>query len=249
MKSTIPPLEGSFEKAILSETSPEMTALVRNFDWAKTPLGPISSWSHALYETVENLLGNGFGMLLWWGPEHCQIYNDAYRPVLGEKHPASLGQPASECWPEIWERIGPLIHRPFRTGSPSVVTDFRLMPNRHGFQEDAYFTFAYSPVFDSSAPGGIGGVMATVYETTGNVIAERRMRTLSELSATTAKATSEPEICAFVANVLKNASRDAPFTLLYLIEPDTRTASLQARTGIAECEVPREVLKKLASLC
>ena len=65
---------------------------------------------------VSLLLANRFPLLLWWGPSYIQIYNDPYRPVLGTKHPTSLGQPAAECWPEIWNVIGPLIDVPFDGG-------------------------------------------------------------------------------------------------------------------------------------
>ena len=65
----------------------DMGALMRSIDWAKTPLGPVSGWSHALRTTVGLLLRNRFPMLLWWGPQFVQIYNDAYRPIPGAKHP------------------------------------------------------------------------------------------------------------------------------------------------------------------
>src|SRR5262245_44014217 len=84
----------------------EMGALMRSIDWSKTPLGPVSGWSRALRSMVGVLLRNRFPMLLWWGPQFCQLYNDAYRPIPGDKHPRSMGQPASECWPEIWHIIG-----------------------------------------------------------------------------------------------------------------------------------------------
>ena len=78
----------------------EMGALIGAFDWARTPRGPIDQWSPALRMMSGFLLVNRFPLLLWWGPEYTSIYNDAYRPVLGEKHPWSLGQPVSECWKE-----------------------------------------------------------------------------------------------------------------------------------------------------
>src|SRR5690349_22930459 len=80
----------------------EMGALMRTIDWARTPLGPVSGWSQALRTMVGLLLRNRFPLLLWWGPQLVQLYNDAYRPVLGAKHPKSMGQPASECWNEIF---------------------------------------------------------------------------------------------------------------------------------------------------
>ena len=74
----------------------EMGALIRSMDWSKTPIGDVETWSPALRMMVRLVLANRFPLLLWWGPRYCQLYNDAYRPVLGDKHPASMGQPASE---------------------------------------------------------------------------------------------------------------------------------------------------------
>jgi hypothetical protein len=75
----------------------EMGKLIRSKDWSKTPLGPVGTWSPALRMMVSFLLANRFPLLLWWGPEYVSIYNDAYRPVLGAKHPWAIGQPFREC--------------------------------------------------------------------------------------------------------------------------------------------------------
>jgi len=76
----------------------EMGALMRSLDWSKTPLGPVETWPQSLRMMVRFLLANRFPLLLWWGPDYASIYNDAYRPILGRKHPASMGQPVRECW-------------------------------------------------------------------------------------------------------------------------------------------------------
>src|SRR6266508_3874440 len=81
----------------------DMGALMRSIDWSQTPLGPVAGWSQALRTMVGLLLRNRFPLLLWWGPEFVQLYNDAYRPVPGAKHPRAMGQPAAECWTEIWQ--------------------------------------------------------------------------------------------------------------------------------------------------
>src|SRR5581483_5575642 len=65
----------------------EMGALIREIDWSKTPLGAIDTWSLALRMMVSFLLANRFPLLLWWGAQYVQIYNDAYRPIPGTKHP------------------------------------------------------------------------------------------------------------------------------------------------------------------
>jgi hypothetical protein len=79
----------------------EMDARIRAFDWARSPLGPRENWSPALRATLGVMLANRFPLLLWWGPDYISIYNDAYVPILGNKHPKALGLPVKECWSEI----------------------------------------------------------------------------------------------------------------------------------------------------
>jgi hypothetical protein len=145
----------------------EMGALMRSIDWSRTAVGPVSEWSQALRMMVGLLLRNRFPLILWWGPKFVQFHNDTYRPIPGDKHRKSLGQPASECWSEIWHIIGPMIEAPF-SGQPATTSDdLLLVMNRKGFMEETHFKVAYSPVPDDTVqPTGVGGVLATVAETT-----------------------------------------------------------------------------------
>ena len=172
----------------------EMGERIRLFDWSKTPLGPQASWSPALRTTLKIVLANRFPHILWWGPDYIQFYNDAYRPIPGEKHPDRvLAQPASECWSEIWHVIGPLIDRPFRGGASTWDDDILLEVRRHGFLEECHFVIAYSPVPDETVPSGIGGVLATVHEISEKIVAERRVRALRDLGARAGEAKGAEE--------------------------------------------------------
>ncbi|HZS57657.1 MAG TPA: ATP-binding protein [Gemmatimonadaceae bacterium] len=202
-------------------------------DWAATPLGPVHRWSQSLTTMVSFLLVNRFPLLLWWGPEYIQLYNDPYRPVLGTKHPRSMGQPARECWPEIWNVIGPLINRPFQGGPPTWMEDIQLELDRHGFAEETHFTIAYSPVPDPSAPRGIGGVLATVHEITEKVIGERRVLMLRDLGARAlAEARTAESACGTAAEILAKHPLDVPFALLYLIDAAGARATLAGIAGV-----------------
>lgn len=209
----------------------EMGALIRSIDWQATPLGAPQNWSPALRTMVRILLANRFPLLLWWGPRYIQIYNDPYRPVPGDKHPASMGQPASECWPEIWNVIGPLIDTPFNGGPATWIEDLELILNRAGFFEETHFTVAYSPAPDETAPRGIGGVLATVHEITEKIVGQRRVMVLRDLGAA-AEAKSAEEACANAAQSLADHAKDLPFALLYLVDTDGRNAVLAAAAGI-----------------
>jgi PAS domain S-box-containing protein len=210
----------------------EMEALIRATDWSRTPIGAPHTWSPTLRTLVNFLLANRFPLLLWWGPQYIQIYNDAYRPIPGSKHPKSLGQPASECWAEIWDIIGPLIDTPFNGGPSTWMEDIALEINRYGYMEETHFTIAYSPVPDETAPRAIGGVLATVHEITGKVVAERRVAALRDLGTSARDAVTAEEACAMAAATLARHDLEIPFALLYLIEPDRRHARLVGATGL-----------------
>src|SRR6478735_8570373 len=100
-----------------------MGALVRQKDWAQAPFGPVESWPQSLRSAVSICLGSGFPIAIYWGPELALLYNEAWSPIPGAKHPRALGQPAREVWPEIWETIGPLFEHVLTTGEATRSKD------------------------------------------------------------------------------------------------------------------------------
>ena len=210
----------------------EMGSLMRSMDWSQTLLGAPENWSAALRMMANFLLANRFPQLLWWGPQFCSIYNDAYIPILGVKHPWALGRPVSEVWKEIWDVLKPLIETPFHGGPATWMEDIPLEINRRGFFEETHFTIAYSPVPDETAPGGIGGVLATVHEITDKVIGERRVHALRELGARSAEPKSAEEACSDVGKTLSSFPRDVPFLLLYVLDEKQKTARLACSLGV-----------------
>ena len=220
-----------------------MGSLMRSMDWSKTSIGAVESWSPALRMVVRLLLANRFPLLLRWGPDYCQIYNDAYRPILGAKHPVSMGQPANECFSEIWGVIGPLIDTPFKGGPATWIDDLQLEFIRYDRLEEAHFTVAYSPVPDETVPSGIGGVLATVHEITGQVVGERRGLALRDLGSRCGEAKTAEEACAIAASTLAHYPEDVPFALLYLLDGEQKQAYLAGVAGIeiGKAESPLEI--------
>ena len=131
-----------------------MGALMRAHDWAATPLGPVEAWPQSLRTAVSIMLASGFPMIIFWGPEYIQLYNDAYRPVLGStKHPASLGQRGRDCWPEIWEtRLAPMFGSVMSGGEPIWSEDLLFYLDRNGYLEETWFTFSLSVCWRRFAP-------------------------------------------------------------------------------------------------
>ncbi|MDZ8056573.1 MAG: PAS domain S-box protein [Aulosira sp. ZfuVER01] len=206
----------------------EMAVLMRSLDWSQTPLGPISGWAQSLKTSISILMSSRYPMFVWWGREYANLYNDAYRPMMGAKHPQFLGQSAKECWAGIWDVVGPLADNVLLTGQPTWSENLLLIMNRNGYPEEAYFTFSYNPVRDES--GGVGGILCGVIETTKQVIGERRLRTLRELSASTGAAKTVQEACHLAMATLSANTHDLPFALLYLVEPDGSQARLVSST-------------------
>ena len=56
----------------------ECGRIMASVDWAATPLGPVASWPASLRFAVRTVLASRFPMVLTWGPEYRQLYNDAY---------------------------------------------------------------------------------------------------------------------------------------------------------------------------
>ena len=194
----------------------------------------MEQWSPTLRTTVDFLLANRFPLLLWWGPDYISIYNDAYRPILGGKHPRALGQPFSMVWPEIDHILRPLIDTPFDGGPATWRDDILLEINRHGFVEETHFTIAYSPVPDAAAPRGIGGVLATVHEITDKVVGERRIGALRDLGARAGEGRTAGDAAKIAAQALQNHEKDIPFSLIYLLDQDAEEARLMASSGVPE---------------
>ena len=156
----------------------EMGARVAAFDWAATPLGPRARWSQSLKVIVDTILASQFPMAVRWGADLVQIYNDGYRPILGEKHPDALGQSYRDTWPETQRELGPL-HQAILAGERGAFfsEDMLLRLQRRGDTiEDAHFTLSYSPIPDETAASGVGGVLIIAVETTARVWMERRLR-------------------------------------------------------------------------
>src|SRR5436190_14639422 len=144
---------------------------VRGFDWAATPLGPIAAWPEALRVAVGICLNSRFPMFVWWGPQLIKIYNDGYAPMLGKRHAdGALGRPAREVWADIWSVVGPQANAVMTRGEATWNERVLLVMERHGYTEDTWFTWSYSPIPDEQ--GGVGGLFCACTEETARVRAE-----------------------------------------------------------------------------
>jgi signal transduction histidine kinase len=146
--------------------------LLRTTDWSATPLGPREAWPQTLRIAVDMCLSSRFPMFVWWGDQFINIYNDAYIPVLGKRHPTAFGRPAREIWHEIWDALWPDIEAVMVRGEATWNDRVLLVMERNGFPEETWFDWSYSPLRDED--GAIRGLFCACSEETDRVHVERQ---------------------------------------------------------------------------
>ncbi|MDB4974007.1 MAG: hypothetical protein JWN48_2348 [Myxococcaceae bacterium] len=210
----------------------ELGMRMRALDWSATPLGPVATWPQSLKTCVRIILTSRQPMFVWWGPSLINLYNDAYKAIVGGKHPVALGQPASVVWREIWAQVGPRAHSAIARNEGTYDEALLLIMERHGYAEETYYTFSYSPVPNDQ--GGAGGIICANSDDTRRIVGERQLGLLRALASDTAQARSVSDACRSAARALEADAHDVPFALLYLADGERKTLGLAARVGISE---------------
>jgi hypothetical protein len=70
-------LSASPEAVNFLKGASEMAGLIRAFDWAATPLGPIEAWPQSLKTATGLIVQSSVPIVMLWGREGVMIYNDA----------------------------------------------------------------------------------------------------------------------------------------------------------------------------
>jgi hypothetical protein len=132
-----------------------MGELTRAYDWSSSPVGEVAQWPQSLVTALSICLSSRAPIIIFWGPEHVQFYNDPFLPILGAKHPLALGQRYRDCFPEVWDLTGPMLQGVLERGESVGAEDRMLVLERSGQREECYFTWSYSPIRDESGVGGV----------------------------------------------------------------------------------------------
>ncbi|MGS0686755.1 ATP-binding protein [Nakamurella sp. GG22] len=209
----------------------EMAGLLSARDWSSTPLGPVSGWSPVLRMMVPTMLRSGFPTVINWGPEMVALYNDAYVPLLGRKHPQAVGQSTKDTWPEAWEWVAPRLDQVLRGGRTVQFDNQAQILERNGYPEECYFTFSQSPIID--VDGTIGGIFTVATETTATILSERRMRIVRELGGLSMAGIAQgghapgqlgesslPMALEAALEILGTARESLPFAVAFSAAPD-----------------------------
>ncbi|UGB37097.1 PAS domain-containing protein [Frateuria soli] len=153
----------------------EMAGCIRRHDWAATALGPIAGWPPHLRTAVDICLASPLPIAILWGEQRLQLYNDAYRAIAQQRHPAILGRPVLENWAEVRDLIGPMLDRVFTNGEPSVAENMPvLVEDTSGVPVERVFAFTFSAIHDRY--GRVTGAFHTAVEVTARLRTEHHLR-------------------------------------------------------------------------
>ncbi|MDL5591971.1 PAS domain-containing protein [Bacillus subtilis] len=163
-------------------------ALIARTDWSRSPLGGAGTWPQSLRTAVDIVIHSPMPMLLLWGPQLTQIYNNGFAVLAGNKHPHAFGQPAHQIWPELRDFTDP-IYSAVLQGQVRTYSERRFTLQRDGKESDFWLDLTYSPIRDESAQ--VAGILVTAIETNERRRIALELKQRSEESLKAQKQTEE----------------------------------------------------------
>lgn len=200
------------------DTTTPAGQLMAATDWSATPIGDPASWPESLRVLVRTILSSRYPMLILWGEQFTQLYNDAYSALIGDQHPAAMGEDCRVTLAEGWPVLGPLIDEAMTTGVASWVPALQLLLDRAGYREEAYFSVSHAPAADDD--GVTRGVLTVCSEVTEQVVGDRRLRLLQGLSLSQDGPLDLAEAAGRVVGLVGSDPLDVPFVAVYTREGD-----------------------------
>lgn len=184
-----PPKEADKGRRDLIHGDGAMASLVRGFDWRSTPLGAMETWSSAQLAALDLILGCRFPAVLLMGPQYITSYNDAFLPLIADKHPSGLGKPGAEVFAEAREVLTEQWERVLTCGEAIRQKNVCVPIVRNGKLEDVYWTYSYSPVYETD--GRILGVLVVCHDVTEELTATRERDAMAERLQQVLEATTD----------------------------------------------------------
>jgi signal transduction histidine kinase/DNA-binding response OmpR family regulator/anti-sigma regulatory factor (Ser/Thr protein kinase) len=209
------------------------------FDWQRTSVGPVEGWSASFRHAVRTVLVSRFPMVLTWGPDYLQFYNDAYIPLIGAKHPHAMGRDIRVTQSESWDALRPPIEQAMTTLEASWLPELLLPLERAGYREETYFTVSHAPAFDDD--GRVAGMHCVCTEVTGRVLGARRQRLLHALSTVGGRLGDEHGTVTAMVAALAGNTLDLPCAAVYLSVPGEPGFRRIAATGCDDRLLPEAV--------
>ncbi len=206
-------------RADLFDDSDPMSTLMRSIDWGATRLGPVEAWPDTLATALGICLASRFPIVIGWGPELLLLYNEAYRPILGAKHPHALGRPCYEAYEEVVSSLKPMLDGVPRDGRRHAGARFSLPPGARQVRPKRRTSPSRTGAIRDH-PAGPSSASSPPWpsETTERVLSMRRLQVSSELARRFGHASGAEHACRLAAEVFEEFHADIPWSALYLVE-------------------------------
>ncbi|WP_332875741.1 PAS domain-containing protein [Massilia sp. S19_KUP03_FR1] len=143
--------------------SSAVAAEILAHDWARSAFGPLEVWPRWQKAALAMVMRSPTPMALLFGADGLLLYNDGYRVVLGDRHPAVLGSSVRAAWPEAASFNDDVVKQVLG-GASLCYRDQPFRIARGGAIDERWFDLDYSPLFDDH--GQPAAVLAVVIEQT-----------------------------------------------------------------------------------
>jgi len=210
------------EEFVLQHKSPYVRALY-DFDWTKTPFGPMNTWSQSLCCMFSMVMSSGVASQIFMGPGLHLIYNELTVPTIGKKHPRIFGSAFQDAFPETWPTLKPYFAMCMTERTNVVFEDVFMFVDRYGSPEETYFTSVYTPLFDGR--GAPAGVHVAINESTKKIISLRRTATCIDINKSISSTTRLDDLWPAAIEVFETNNQDLPIVLLYSAVLETEDVS------------------------
>ncbi|KAI1817047.1 hypothetical protein GGS20DRAFT_575124 [Poronia punctata] len=185
-------------------------------DWGQTQLGAREGWPPELSQMVRFMMADNSPCILFWGDTHLIIYNEAAVPLLGDRHPTTMGKVAQQCFPRLWEVFGKTLTQQRQYGVTLQGESLMILIERQGFLEETYFDWKLIPILGPD--GEVKGSYGMPTDLTQSIISQRQMDCTRKLTDLTIQATDLKELWINTLAGLTNDSKDIGIALIYTLD-------------------------------
>ncbi|TIA07743.1 hypothetical protein D6C80_09612 [Aureobasidium pullulans] len=206
-----------FESTSGSPETDRHLQLVQSVDWSATSIGAIDDWPPELLLLFHLIVLDPQPRLLLLGPDHTLLYNEAYAELVGERHPAALGRPIREAFPETYSMTLSIVDEVVSTGRASVEKGFCMPLMRDGRLLEIHMSWIVVPFPKKSSLTGFSVILR---DETEKRVSDRRLQTSHQLSMALTMASDISSLWETILGSLRDKDHDCPFALLYAPEPD-----------------------------
>ena len=130
--------------------------MLRGFDWSATAIGRPDGWPETFSISLKIVLNAKQPMLIWWGDELTQFYNEAFLDIASPfLKNSGFGVSGREHWPDISSVLAADIEHVL-SGKGGISRERHLMQIvTESDSKHRYWTYSLSPIEEGNKVAGI----------------------------------------------------------------------------------------------